>query len=197
MSNAIPVDEIVGLLATYDPSRLASLKSSYPDRPDLFKIGIVAGPKDESAIKIKAEIALAGMQVIVTTGSAHLKKLQHRLSLGHNFKLLAQILTILASSAVLALLKSQAPPADQYVAATVGVISAILSLLSDSFSRSRVSKMSLEQMYLVLVKQQTTAEQIVEELGYSLRTEHFQRVEALVRKANVCSAAIKEVLLTT
>jgi hypothetical protein len=192
----VPVDEIVGLLAKVDPIKLNSLKNSHPDQQELFKAGIVAGPQRDSSLRLKAEIALAGMQAIVAAGGAQIRKLQKRMTLGHRLKLGAQVLTILASSTVLGLLKSEAPPIDQYVAAMVGVLSAILSLLSDNVSKSGFSSVTLERVYSTLVKQQTTAEQIADDLVYSVTAEDFTRVTALIRRANVCSAAIKEALLT-
>lgn len=62
---------------------------------------MLAGPKEDS-LKVKAEIALAGMRAVVTTGDVHLKRLRKRATLASNLKLSAQIVTLLASSAVLA-----------------------------------------------------------------------------------------------
>lgn len=192
----IPVDEIVGLLATYDPKQLTSLRQAFPEQPELFRPGIQAGPQD-SSLRIKAQIALAGMNTTARLGDEHLSRLRSRMTRSRSLKLTAQIFTVLASSAVLALLKSEVPSVDRYIAAVIGVITAVLSLLSDSLAKSRVSGVSLEHAYQTLVKEQVTAEQIADELSYLIQAEQWNRVETLVRRSNVCSAAIKIALRTT
>jgi hypothetical protein len=189
----VPVDEIVGLLATYDPGRLSDLKKAFPEQAELFRVGIVAGPT-ESGLRVKTEIALAGMRATVIAGDTHLKQLQSRLTRGQRLKLSSQIVTVLASSAVLGLLRSEAPGAGQYIAAAVSVVSSILSLFAERLSHSQISAVSIERVYLSLVRQQTVAEQLVDELTYAIKAEDFSRIETLIRRANVCSAAIKKSL---
>src|SRR5258708_35791899 len=92
-----PVHEIVGLLNKYSPETLLGLKKAFPNEVPLFEPGIPAGREEDDALAIRVEITRAGMEVIVSKGDAHLRKLQKRMNLGHQLKFAAQLLTVLAT----------------------------------------------------------------------------------------------------
>ena len=113
------VHDLVGFLAAFDPTALQQLQRQHPGEPMLRPgrtLGELAPPAG-----LRLALARQGLQAMLAHGDALADRLARRVRNSHRLELLAQLVALLGSGGLLALLLGQGSAAMQMAGAVLAL----------------------------------------------------------------------------
>lgn len=129
-SDAPRINSIIELLDVSDPALLEGLRRRYPDHADLLQRGMVMGATAATAVDhLYCDLSREGLSAAETQLTALLRLLPRRLARAKTLRLIAAVVTSLASAGVLSAVFSDAPFAAR-VASAVAFVAAVGNLLA-------------------------------------------------------------------
>lgn len=119
-----PINELVAVLAQLDPSQLEGLKSEFPGIAAELQPGRLGGVGEErlSYDRERAEVSARALVAVANRASVELVKIQRRMVSARRYRLIAQVLTLVCSSGVLASLAMKE--------AAAAIVTSLLTLLA-------------------------------------------------------------------
>jgi len=201
-NKAAPINEIIGLLHSYDESELSRLRDEFPEYAELLKPGITLGEeevKDElRELKVRALVCKTGLNLIFKESEKILPKIKSRLKLLNNIQFVSQIVVAISGASLIAFLQEKHGETIKMVFGSLTLISALLTLFVQHKSGTIASgQNSLSKIFNELMDYKLNAEhfleelRIIEDLNFSSTTEY---VSQIIQKSNDISLQMKKII---
>ena len=192
---AVPVDEIVGLLFKYDREKLDKLKNSFPKYEHLLKVGVHAGENDlEEELRFRSQVCAEGLKTIIGICRKKIPRIKQRLKLNSKVLLVSLILAATCSIITVILLNAHINKTLPSITALFSLISSISGLIAyKPISTFRFGSRSLAAVFENLVKKETDAEYLLQEIGIAVRfsQDYHEEIKELIRRGNKLSLETK------
>jgi hypothetical protein len=186
------IDEIVGLLRRHAPDVVERFRQTYPQHDDLFAAGVWAG-ETEAQKRIRAEVALAGLNRAIEVCAAWLPKLRQRLERARQWQFAGQLAAIVGGASIFGT-ATLATPVGSYIAASVTLAGSLASAYAHHLQTALQGRAGgVFDSYRLFVESELEARQIKDELSRLMEEGLINDAAKLVRKANaVCFRINKE-----
>lgn len=197
-----PINEIIGLLHSFDESELSKLRNEFPEYAELLKPGITLGEeevKDElRELKVRATVCKTGLNLILRKSEKILPEIKSRLKLLNNVQFISQIVVAISGASILVFLQEKHGETIKIVIGSLTLIAALLTLFVQHKSGTiALGENSLSKIFNDLTDYKLNAEhfleelRIIEELNFSSSTE---QVSQIVQKSNDISLQMKKII---
>ncbi|MBV9924561.1 MAG: hypothetical protein JOZ96_05915 [Acidobacteria bacterium] len=197
MSEDAPrINEIINLLSKNSPATLEQLRRAYPDAESakILRAGEMAGGRTDKQTRLRAEAAVAGLDVAVRRCEQLIPAIKGRMRGGNRLQFAGQLLTVVGGASIFGLLALDYPRGAKYTAAILTLLGAVSSLYAEHIGRAlHTAAGSLFDLYRKLVECHLRARQLMSELKPWVESNFSgPSKEHLVAQANeVCYEIIK------
>jgi hypothetical protein len=197
-----PINEIIGLLHSFDEKELFKLRDEFPEHAELLKPGITLGEeevKDELIeLKVRASVCKTGLNLILNRAETILPKIKSRLRLLNNIQFISQIVVAISGASILVFIQEKHGEATKIIIGSLTLIAALLTLFFQNKSGTiALGENSLSKIFNDLTDYKLNAEyfleelRIIEKLNFSSSTE---QVSQIIQKSNDISLQIKKII---
>lgn len=197
-----PINEIIGLLDSFDESELAELREQFQEYGDILKPGITLGEEDSKdelkELKVRSEVCKAGLNLILKKSEGLLPKIKFRLKLMNNIQFSSQIVVAISGASILVILQEKHGEVIKYIIGSLTLIAALLTLFVQHKSGTiALGENSLSKVFNDLTDHKLTAEHyleelvIIEKLNFSSSVE---KVAQIIQKSNEISLQMKKII---
>jgi len=202
-SKDAPINEIIGLLDSFDKLELSQLREKFPEYADILKPGITLGEEEESEdelkeLKVRATICKTGLNLILKKSESLLPKIKSRLKLLNNIQFISQIVVALSGASILVFLQEKHGETIKLVIGSLTLIAGLLTLFVQHKSGTiALGENSLSKVFNDLTDYKLNAEHfleeltIIEKLNFSSSSE---QVSQIIQKSNDISLQMKKII---
>ena len=199
INNDAPINEIIGLLYSFDESELSKLKSEFPEYSELLKPGILLGEEEVEdelrELKVRTAVCKTGLNLILKKSEKILPVIKSRLKLLNNVQFISQIVVAISGASILAFLQERQ---GEIVIGSLALIASLLTLFVQHKSGTiALGENSLSKIFNDLTDYKLKAEHyleelsIIEELNFSSSKD---QVSQIIQKSNDISLQMKKII---
>ena len=199
------INEIVGLLDTYDTVALEALQKKFPAHQKVLSSGIIAGEGKEDSdqkveLQVRSEVCKSGLELILKRSTSLLPKLKSRVRFLNRCQLFSQVIVAIGGATIIGLLKSESGKDKMvsYFAASLTLIGSILSILIQYLSGSILANSkSVNILYENLVDYKIEAQHYLDEITILMKLGNessMARMATIISDANHVSLEIRKII---
>ena len=199
INNDAPINEIIGLLYSFDESELSKLKSEFPEYSELLKPGILLGEEEVEdelrELKVRTAVCKTGLNLILKKSEKILPVIKSRLKLLNNVQFISQIVVAISGASILAFLQERQ---GEIVIGSLALVASLLTLFVQHKSGTiALGENSLSKIFNDLTDYKLKAEHyleelsIIEELNFSSSKD---QVSQIIQKSNDISLQMKKII---
>jgi hypothetical protein len=161
------IDEIVTLLAKWDPASLDALRQRFPRDRDILREGIVAGnaePTDDKEMRLEA--AAAALRAASATYAKLLLILARRLKNARRLAFLGECLTLVAGASIMVNAATSFPVFVKILCGVLALAASLLGLIAQKrLSPDENNESALQTLFKKLVEAGVLAEGLTVEIS--------------------------------
>jgi len=201
MKANVPVNEIVSLLEDFSPIELEKLRQNFPKQRSILSSGQILGETNKDELKLKMELSLSGLKVILQQCKEKIPKLKSRLKKISRLQFISQLVVLISGATIISILQRGELKWLTYLSSTLVLIGSIINLYTQNISNSAYNEKSMMNIYETLTDHFIEAEQLQKDLEFYNSLESLQgkedEIPEIIKNVNKASLEIKKVLFNT